>query len=798
MNKNKWFIKFIMIVFVCVFAFGNNHAKAAEDKTSPKITLKSNTTEPTSGKVKIEVKVTDTSGINSIKWATGIKDTSYFKESGKKLNLNSNSLTSVSITKNGVYSFYAKDKAGNVKITKITITNIDTTVPTITIKKSTSEVTNKSVKLTFTMGDKGLGITSVKYLIGEKYIADFANAGKNITFTESKVVEDEFNNNQYEYTGKLTAKTNNIYTFLVTDSAGNQTLMKETVKNIDSACPVISYLANTILPTKDAVKVNITVTDEGAGVKEVKYLTGLKELADFIIDDTLSQPNSNQLPTLIEINELGKGSFDVNENGNYSVLVTDNAGNQTLEVIKISNIDTIVPTISLKYSVMNQTATITSVANDKESGIFSVKYLKGKITDINSVKWDTVGKAIIGSNSFQVKSSGDYSVLVEDLAGNRAINVISIELEFRAVWISYLEFLSYSKGGFTEKSFETTINTMFDNIADMNMNAVVVQIRPFGDAMYESSYFPWSKYISGTQGVNPGFDPLKYMVEAAHERGLEFHAWLNPYRVTTGSTDYTKLAEDNPARIWHEDTDETNDRNVLAFDGSLYYNPASKEVQTLITNGIKEIVKNYDVDGIHFDDYFYPVLGTKYETTFDNIEYKKYVVECNTNEKAPLTIADWRRNNINTLIKNIYKSIKKIDSSVQFGISPGGFINNLFSNAGYYVDIKTWLSSDGYIDYICPQIYWSFSNSSYPFDDTVDRWLSYRTSSTVKMYIGIATYKAGSSLESDWKNDDDVLMNQVEYGRYTGLVDGYVFYRYDFFYNNVTKPGVDRLLEILQ
>jgi len=461
-------------------------------------------------------------------------------------------------------------------------------------------------------------------------------------------------------------------------------------------------------------------------------------------------------------------------------------------------VDRTAPTISLKYSVINQAATITSTVKDNKPGVLSVKYLKGNITDINSEKWDATGKELIGTNKFIVKSSGNYSVLVEDLAGNRAIKVINVVLEFKAVWISYLEFLSYGKGGFTEESFATTIDTMFDNIADMNMNAVVVQIRPFGDAMYESSYFPWSKYISGTQGVDPGFDPLEYMVKAAHERGLEFHAWLNPYRVTLANTDYSKLAVYNPARIWHEDNDLSNDRNVLSFDGNLYYNPASKEVQTLITNGIKEIVNNYDVDGIHFDDYFYPVLGTKYATTFDNIEYKKYVVECNTKGKTILTIADWRRNNINTLIKNIYKSIKNIDSSVQFGISPGGFINILFSNAGYYVDIKTWLSSDGYIDYICPQIYWSFSNSSYPFDTTLDRWLSYRTSSSVKMYVGIATYKAGSSLEADWKNDDDVLANQVEYGRNTRLVDGFVFYRYDFFYNKVTKPGVDKLLEIIQ
>ena len=506
----------------------------------------------------------------------------------------------------------------------------------------------------------------------------------------------------------------------------------------------------------------------------------------------------------IVVKNLDSGTSYIMVPGSYvtSYLGYDynwNSALRTSEITtkKVTNVDTTVPTVELEYSVMNQAATITSVTEDEGSGISSVKYLKGKLTDIDSSKWDTTGIEITETDKFSVRSSGNYSVLVEDSAGNRAIEVIYVELEFKAVWISYLEFLAKLNGGFTEEGFTALVDTMFDNVVDMNMNAVVVQIRPFGDAMYESSYFPWSKYISGTQGVDPGFDPLEYMVAAAHERGLEFHAWLNPYRVTLGSTDYTKLALDNPARIWHDDTDTSNNRNILSFNGNLYYNPASKEVQTLIANGIKEIVNNYDVDGVHFDDYFYPSLGTKYATTFDNIEYKKYVVECSTSAKVPLAIADWRRNNVNTLVKNIYKSIKKIDSSVQFGISPGGFINSLFSNTGYYVDIKTWLSSDGYIDYICPQIYWTFSNSTYPFDDTVDKWLSYRTSSTVKMYIGIATYKAGSSLEADWKNDDDVLMDQVEYGRNTGLVDGFVFFRYNFFYNKVTKPGVDKLLEIM-
>lgn len=666
-------------------------------------------------------------------------------------------------------------------------TNIDTVKPALKITKSTQEITKGNVVLSFTAGDTGLGVKSLKYLIGKKTQADVSKTGKNVSLKETAITNKVYD---YQYSGKLTVKVNNIFTFLLEDLAGNKTLKTVTVDNIDKTPPSVDYTFNTTKATTNSVTVNLTVKETGAGVKEVKYLSGDKTAADFV------EADKNQQSTTIKL-ASGKGSFKVSKSGKYTVLATDKAGNQSVTVLEVKNIDTTKPTLSLNYSVINQKATITYSAKDTGSGISSIKYLKGKVTDTASEKWESA-KDVTKAGKFSVTSSGNYSVMAKDAAGNAVIQVINVELEFRAVWISYLEYANYGKNGFTEKSFKSTIDTMFDNVVKMNMNAVIVHVRPFGDAMYKSKYFPWSKYASGTQGVDPGFDPLEYMVEAAHKRGLEIHAWLNPYRVTTASTDYSKLSADNPARVWKNDKDKTNDRNVLSYGGNLYYNPASKEVQTLITNGVKEIVQNYDVDGIHFDDYFYPSLGTNYANNFDSVEYKTYASQCKTSGKTALSIADWRRNNVNTLVKNIYASIKKIDSSVQFGISPGGFYNSLTSNMGYYVDYKTWLSSDQYIDYICPQIYWTFSHSSYPYDKTLDKWLSFRTSSTVKMYVGIATYRAGSSLELDWKNNVNELKQQVEYGRNTGQVDGFIFFRYDFFYNKTTKSGVDKLLAIMK
>ncbi len=378
------------------------------------------------------------------------------------------------------------------------------------------------------------------------------------------------------------------------------------------------------------------------------------------------------------------------------------------------------------------------------------------------------------------------------------------EEELNAVWISYLEFLDRlkdpltGKDGFTKERFEAVIDEMFDKVVSLHMNAIVVHVRPFGDAFYPSEHFPWSRFISGTQGLDPGFDPLEYMVRAAHTRGLKFHAWINPYRVTSNSTDLTKLSKDNKARKWLSDKSDTNDRRVLSFGGSLYYNPADPWSQLLIRKGIQEIVENYDVDGIHFDDYFYPALGTNYDKTFDYLEYEEYVNECMENKTKIKSISDWRRGNVNKLIRKVYQLVKEEREDLVFGISPGGFLDYLLMDDRYYCDIKTWLSEPGYVDYIAPQLYWSFSHSKFPYDKTLERWLDLRTNMDVKVYVGIAVYKAGSAEEEAWLKDAGQLKKQVSYARKTGKVDGFLYFRYDFFYNTATKDGVKRLLKLLQ
>ncbi len=463
--------------------------------------------------------------------------------------------------------------------------------------------------------------------------------------------------------------------------------------------------------------------------------------------------------------------------------------------------DKTAPILSASYDVMEQVATVTVTCKDKETGIKSLKYLKGNFNK-KAVEWEKKSVKVIENNTFVVKEDGTYTILAEDMAGNKTVFPIKVQKEFRAVWISYLEF---SNKGYTEKEFKAHINKIFDNCVKKNMNTVIVQVRPFSDAFYSSKYFPWSVYVSGKQGKNPGYDPLKYMVEAAHKRGLEFHAWINPYRITSSMSRVSNLPKSHPARKWRNQK-ETK-RNVLTFNGSLYYNPSSKQVQNLIINGVKEIVENYEVDGIHFDDYFYPTLGASYRKNFDAKEYEAYKKTCKKKGTTPKTIIEWRRSNVNDLVKGVYKAIKKIDKECVFGISPAGNISNLYAVDRYYADVKLWLKSSEYIDYICPQLYWSFENKVAPYDKMLEEWIAIKKSDTVNLYTGLAVYRAGISKKEaknlygtdiEWGTSRTVIKRQVEAGRNSKIVDGFVLYRYDNVVSKKAKEEMNNLLKILK
>lgn len=374
--------------------------------------------------------------------------------------------------------------------------------------------------------------------------------------------------------------------------------------------------------------------------------------------------------------------------------------------------------------------------------------------------------------------------------------------EFRGVWISFQDIGTKT---YSQSAFQSFINKTFDNCKAKGFNAVVMHVRPFADAMYPSKYFPWSKYISGKAGKNPGFDPLDYAVKAAHARGLAFHAWVNPYRISNDFTNISKLPTSSIARKWATSSNKKKRRNVLKWQGKLYLNPASKEVQNLVTNGVKEIVRNYPVDGIHFDDYFYPNLGSKYKKVFDAKEYNAYVKRCKKAHKSPASIVNWRRGNVSKLLKRIRTAVHRLDNRCVFGISPAGNISNLYAKSNYYADVKKWMKSSGYIDYICPQIYWSFSQKICPFRETASQWLSLPRSSTVKIYIGLGAYRAGISkkearavADAEWGTSRTNLKRQLSYLRKQKNYNGIILFAYSDLTRKSAKKEINSFVSLLK
>lgn len=348
--------------------------------------------------------------------------------------------------------------------------------------------------------------------------------------------------------------------------------------------------------------------------------------------------------------------------------------------------------------------------------------------------------------------------------------------ERRAVWFSFFD-LDYSKK--TEAYFTKQIQKSFDNVKKLEMNTVVCHVRPFGDAMYPSNYFPWSQIASGKQGKDPGFDPLAIMVREAHKRDLRFEAWINPYRVSLQASSIRKLSKNNPARKWY--SKKATKRNVLYYNGQYYYNPSKAAVRNLITNGIREIVENYPVDAIHFDDYFYPSFNTwNYKTAFDGPEYKAYVKKQKKAHKKVKSIQSYRRSQVNKLIKQVYAAVKDIDPKVEFGISPAGNMDNLKSKYSYYVDIDRWVSQPGYVDYVCPQIYWGFQNRYAPYEKVLNRWLDTCEGSDVKLYIGLGMYRCSNPDTSEWRNNKNIMKRQVAMAR-KKEADGFYFFTYSSF-----------------
>ena len=348
--------------------------------------------------------------------------------------------------------------------------------------------------------------------------------------------------------------------------------------------------------------------------------------------------------------------------------------------------------------------------------------------------------------------------------------------EFRAVWVATVSNTDWpSKKGLPAEEQKKEFIRLLDFHKKNGMNAIIMQIRPAADAFYPSPFEPWSEWLTGEQGKapSPWYDPLAFMIEETHKRGMEFHAWCNPYRanfnVSTSSIAASHITRKRPDLF-------------LTYGGKKYFDPGNKEAQAFVVNVVRDIVSRYYVDAIQFDDYFYPYRIPEKEFP-DDASYARH--------GKGMTRDAWRRSNVDSVIYQLFATIRETKPGVKFGISPFGVWRNndkdprgSETRAGQtnyddlYADILLWLQK-GWIDYVAPQLYWEFEHKTAPFATLIDWWS--RNTYGKHCYIGLGVYRAGSN--KAWK-DTTQLPRQIERIRQTSNVHGMIFFSSKSFEKN--------------
>ena len=321
--------------------------------------------------------------------------------------------------------------------------------------------------------------------------------------------------------------------------------------------------------------------------------------------------------------------------------------------------------------------------------------------------------------------------------------------EMRAVWVAYYEVAGLMK--WSEDATRDAIDAILDNCRQAGANTVVFHVRGNSDAFYDSSVFPPNRSVQAL--IEGGFDPLTYAVSAAHERGMQLHAWVNPYRI--GAT-----------------TDNARCDDYFAYNGRYYYNPASAEARALVLSGIEELLTGYDIDGIHFDDYFYPDGISEQPQPFD-VGYTDGDLDV------------WRREQVATLILDTYALVHEQSDTAVFGISPAANLHNNLTRL--YADVPAWMA-EGCLDYVCPQVYYGFRNAGQPFEQNVADWCALPRADGVRLYVGLALYKAGlredqwagETGKTEWLGGGDILARQVRFLRSRDDVDGFMLFSYGY------------------
>lgn len=361
---------------------------------------------------------------------------------------------------------------------------------------------------------------------------------------------------------------------------------------------------------------------------------------------------------------------------------------------------------------------------------------------------------------------------------------------FYCVWLTYSEIGSLVKGQ-GEGEYRESIEAMLNNLTENKINTVFYQCRAFCDSFYNSGIFPVSKYITADAKA-PNYDPFEIFLQMAEGYGISVHCWINPYRISYDSA-LENLPENSPARELYK-----GDKNALIIcEEGVFLNPAHTESRKLVLSGIREILENYQVAGVHFDDYFYPESSS----INDKALYKQY-----KEEGGSLSLDDWRRENVNVLIGSVYSLVKSKDSNLIFSISPSADIEKC-KNA-FYCDVEKWCREEGFVDFLIPQIYYGFENEEMPFNRVVQEWERLSGESNMKLICGLAVYKCGKwdefagTGENEWIENVNILKRQYEQVQKSQQWQGFSLFSYSHCFgenmNQISKKEIKNLLYMVE
>lgn len=353
----------------------------------------------------------------------------------------------------------------------------------------------------------------------------------------------------------------------------------------------------------------------------------------------------------------------------------------------------------------------------------------------------------------------------------------------KGIWVSQFDMHPIYRDGSKQRSeidYRNKIEILTDNLIRDGFDTVFLQVRPNGDSMYESEFYPLSKYLSGKYGGRTDYDATKIFLEIAKEKGLSVHAWINPFRLCSEQ----ELTDYGTGLLFEWYNEGIGKRVELGDDGLLYLDPSYEETTKLIVDGVTEILNNYDFDGIHIDDYFYP-------TEFEFNDEREFLLSGYSD------IGEFRRANIDRTVKALYKAVHRFKNKV-FGAAPAGNIYSLKN--GWYVDIYKWLESDGFVDYIMPQLYFGFLNSACPFERVLNDWISAVKNEKIELYVGLSAAKcelgsmgiedafAGDSGKFEWRDNKDILKRSFECIT-KSKANGFCIFTYSSFYDPLSGDG---------